>query len=251
MRTTSICWKALPHKSLFVQALKNQKSQSQTKCGWVFLMAAPYKAVRIGKCIPLLQLFPIGVDDRVLIRIVKEKPIEVLFGNHMDMPAVLVCTSNCNTGKKIDLPVSIGIGAVIVGVDFRLIFDLTGYFLRFSIHHAQQLKFILRCASFAAGGEQAEVCILVVLVVLVVLENPHGCKVFQFIGIHSLAEILGVNRNFFICRLCRNTVQDVRQFLQVRVRDSSDGLLPPLGKPSDYCQRHICNRIPLFHTACP
>ncbi len=41
-------------------------------------MAAPYKAVRLGKCIPLLQLFPIGVDDRVLIRIVEEKPIEVL-----------------------------------------------------------------------------------------------------------------------------------------------------------------------------
>ena len=235
-------------KICFVQALKNQKSQSQIKCGWDFLMAAPYKAVRLGKCIPLLQLFPIGVDDRVLIRVVKEKPIEVFFCDHMDMRAVLARISNCNAGKKIDFPVGIRIGTVIVSVDFFLILDLTGDSSDFSafLFHAQQLEFILRRVSFAAGGEQAEVRFLVVLVILVVLvvlvvliENPHGCKVFQFIGIHSLAEILGVNRNLFVCRLCRSTVQDVRQFLQVRVRDSSDGLLPPLGKPPDYCRRHI------------
>ena len=73
-------------------------------------MAAPYKAVRLGKCIPLLQLFPIGVDDRVLIRVVKEKPIKVPFCDHMDMRAVLARISNCNAGKKIDFPVGIRIG---------------------------------------------------------------------------------------------------------------------------------------------
>ena len=142
-------------------------------------MTAPYKAVRLGKCIPLLQFFPIGVDDRVLIRVVKEKPIKVLFCDHMDMRAVLARISNCNAGKKIDFPVGIRIGTVIVSVDFFLILDLTGDSSDFSafLFHAQQLEFILRRVSFAAGGEQAEVRVLVVLI-----ENPHGCKVFQFIG---------------------------------------------------------------------